>query len=641
MTKGRVEDFLGLYRAILTDVAAYYPECRRGFDKYLVRIESLYASMGRYLFVAALPSLGKVLDRSLEAGRLLCAGEPLTRPINTRTKIPRLFQGLWLRLFAYDGCLRQDVDPSLIWSLRTILFACKKYEAEAPKAALYATVKEYYDVDNSLPEADSIFDSDGTDASLRRWCSLDRDDGRGRLHPDLFGCGERDALLTSVQQVADRVAGAIGEYLPQEHRFRHGPGATAEYPRGKGYKYAFPNWPKRLQTVFPGEVFACANSSLLAGRYGQLGVYPTTEWEPASRLVAVPKTFKAPRLIAAEPTSYQWCQQSVATFLTERIRATYLGQSIDFKRQALSGEAALSASRTLQFATIDLKAASDRLSAWLVMRLFRANTSLLQAMIACRTRYVEQRLDKASPRLHKLRKFSTMGSALTFPVQSIVFWMICVGVGRHLTGEQNIEKLARQVRIYGDDLIVPTDWVPSVVKTLESVFLRVNQDKTFSIGKFRESCGTDAYDGTDVTPLYVTRTHARARSSDSVSLRDLANNAFLKGMWVTSKWLESQLPRIFASAKNLVRPRHSAYGLVTFCGEAYVANRYNSKLHRWEIRQLGMFNPKPSGRRHEGTANLLQYFTEEPDKQILSDWMSGMRAEPDSREGVRWVELPR
>jgi hypothetical protein len=73
-----------------------------------------------------------------------------------------------------------------------------------------------------------------------------------------------------------------------------------------------------------------------------------------------------------------------------------------------------------------LKSASDRISCWVIERLFRRSPSLLSALYATRTRWITQSLDKKSPEACRLRKFSTMGSAVTFPVQTILFSVLAV-----------------------------------------------------------------------------------------------------------------------------------------------------------------------------------------------------------------------
>jgi hypothetical protein len=215
-------------------------------------------------------------------------------------------------------------------------------------------------------------------------------------------------------------------------------------------------------------------------------------------------------------------------------------------------------------------------------------------MMASRTAYVDLSVDKKLPSLHKLRKFTTQGSALTFPVQSIVFFCIVVGtqlVGRRVT-QNSIERIGKQVRIFGDDIIVPKDWVEDVKRALELLWLKVNTKKTHYHGNFRESCGMDAFRGCDVTPPYVSRFSSVSGQSVVTSVVQSANNHFLKGLWNASDFICSTVPD---SIRNFIpiriRPDCSVY-LQSFSGNwvhPSVKERRNSD---YQIKQWRLFVSK-------------------------------------------------
>nr|QDH89759.1 MAG: RNA-dependent RNA polymerase [Leviviridae sp.] len=96
-----------------------------------------------------------------------------------------------------------------------------------------------------------------------------------------------------------------------------------------------------------------------------------------------------------------------------------------------------------------------------------------------------------------------MGSALCFPMEAMVFTtLIFLGIQRSLNKPlypRDLKRYVGSVRVYGDDLIVPVDQVPSVVRTLEHFGARVGSDKSFWTGKFRESCGREYFNGHDVS----------------------------------------------------------------------------------------------------------------------------------------------
>lgn len=647
MSKSYVSSLLGLYSGILADVRATYPDLHQGLDRDYSRLVSLSQCSGEKVFTLHLPALNGLLTEALETGRLCRSGQPLTRSAGSRTLVPRLFQGLWSRVIDYDGCLLQDIDPNVIFFLRQLFMAAKKFrpprdetaagrrDLGCSETALYASIKEYFDVERALPPASHLWDTDGSSVPIHAVSSLvDRGGAAEHGLPLLFRAeGVDSSLLDILQQVADRMSTVLGEYIPSEHRFKHGPGAVSDLHGKRRNKYAFPNWSSRLQHVFPKEVFAIPNMSVLEDGYADAEYQPDLfgdelpyagfkydadrlfgSQETHSRLIAVPKTQKTPRLIAAEPTAHQWCQQSVRNFLDERIRATYLGNSIDFSRQDLSRDLAQAASLTRTHATIDLSSASDRLTCWVVERVFRRNPGLLAALVACRTRYILNEEDVTQPKLHKLRKFASMGSALTFPIQSLVFLCICLAAGASLKqGTWDLEQLSRQVRVYGDDLIVPVEWVPPVKHIMDMMWLRMNVSKSFWNGEFREACGMDAFRGYEVAPAYITQFYSEAIPSSVISVVAASNHFHEKGLWNAAAAILSTVPdRILANVSR-VRDGDGSFGLLTYSGTTVHSgrNRYNERLQRWEVRRFGV-KLRTTRVETDGYSTLLRYFTELP-----------------------------
>jgi len=641
MTKSLSDSFIGFYRSLLEDAAVYYPTLRRDFERDLLRLETLSSVSGIKVFTVMLPALGKALDASFQSGILAFNGLPLSRSVNGRTLIPRLFRGFWSMIAESNGCLKHDIDPNVIQFLRTLLYGVKKYKIEAPKSATYAAFKEFYDVDQALPPPSSFWDGDGSD--------LPEHDSRSLLdllpvHSGLFSTerfdGDSARLLSVCQSVADRLSSLLGEYFPAQSRFRHGPGAVSDIQRGKGFKYSFPSWSPRLQWVFPYDLFAVANPSLGSGLDGlpPLG----SHYEYSSGLIAVIKDQRGPRLIAKEPTAHQWCQQSVLASITDAIRRSPIAGSIDFHRQDLSAQLALTASSTGSHATIDLSSASDRLSCYIVERMFRSNRSYLSAFVACRTRFLHQTKDKKSPKLYKLRKFASMGSALTFPVQSLTFLMICLAAG--LEAEQlpvwKVKELYKQVRIYGDDLIVPVSWVPIVEKLIKLLMLKINPSKTFTKGNFRESCGMDAYAGHCVSPGQIRQFYDEAKPGTLQGVVESSNNLYKVGLWRTAAYLVSPLAKWIKDLIPSVGFESGTFGLQSSMGfQTNAKVRWNKDLHRWEYASMKFVSRSSHTQRFEGAANLLQYFTEDPSHTPLKEWKSGEFAVPLDVAVKGWVPV--
>lgn len=632
MTK-RVEfDFLGLYQNILKDIEVYFPDDRRQWEKDFLTLTRLSSTRGQSTFTIDLPALGKILDRSLADGRLAFSSTNLSRRRRKGSVIPRLFQGLWSRLFDDVGCLKASTDPNVVLFLRTLLYVGKNLEWECAPRYLFEATEEFYRVEADLPIPSSFWEEDLDWDSNRDIISFGDILGSAP-NGDLYPSGNESLrpVLDSIQRSCDRVSGIIGFYEPDDNQFRHGPGAVSD-ASGGSYKYDFPNWPPRLEAVFPFFRYGSTITGFM-DRLQPSGL-DLVSHEPRSKLIAVPKTQKGPRLIASEPTAHQWCQQSIGGFLQSRVARSCLSLSLDFFSQDPSRRLARASSLDGSYSTIDLKSASDRLSCWFVQRAFRKNPVLLVAMRACRTRYISNDIDSKQPSLHKLRKFTTQGSALTFPVQSLCFLSVALGVGKHLMPHLSWQDIGRQVRVFGDDIIVPREWEPLLSTVLEVLYLKVNRTKTFSNGYFRESCGMDAWMGYDVTPPHVTM---RAQESDPRTIASnvaVSNNFFLKGFWVASEWLRSTVRDKFILVSKV---SSGAFGFKSFSGTPIPpVSRWNKDLHRDEFRAL-VIMAKARKMKQETAAALLQYFTEEPEPYVKYESGVAVAGVPVKRHV--WVPL--
>jgi hypothetical protein len=302
--------------------------------------------------------------------------------------------------------------------------------------------------------------------------------------------------------------------------------------------------------------------------------------EVASRLICVPKTAKGPRIIAAEPSEHMFCQNLFADWIIERINDSPLGGFIDLKSQSRSQEMVLKASLDQSLATIDLSSASDRLSLWVVERIFRSNPSILKAIHSSRTRWL--RLPNGEGM--ELKKFASQGTALTFPLQTIVFFVIAMASSLEcdVDDPRMWKRMQGKVRVYGDDIIIPNARYGPAVELLTALQLRVNEEKSFSTGHFRESCGVDAFKGYDVTPIRPKTTSGDDPASCQAVL-DTINNLFYKGYWYASRQLERRQPSRSLRDYGLVGRDAGATGFGSFSFGTYV-NRwllsYNESLAR-------------------------------------------------------------
>lgn len=639
---------LGLYSAMFVDIADKCPHLRVDSGRDFKRLLSAVDARGIQVFLIDLPALGKHFDLCLSQGQLTRSGLPLARPYKTGVVIPRLFKGLLLSVFNSNGVLRVDPDGQAILFLRQLFFAAKSFRMACPDSSIWNTVDEFFKTDQECRQPtlqwfddDASFESipvihlcDGSDSELLRSDIPITSEG---LSPASI-----DGAKFTAQWAADIVTSGFGEFFFSDWRAKHGPGAVSDQPKDRS-KYLLDGWSDSLESVFPYADMAFSSYQHWADNSvdEDRSFLPRP---PPAKLIAVPKTLKAPRLIASEPTANQWCQQTILAYLVHSCSRSIIKHSVDFRRQDLNASLALEASHTESHATIDLSSASDRISCWLVERVFRRNPSLLRAFYAVRTRSIKNDIDRESPRLYELRKFSTMGSALTFPVQTILFAVLSAACVHYIRGRKLTKKALsdsfREVRVFGDDIIVPTDCWALVQATLEDLGLKVNPNKTFGTGKFRESCGCDAYDGNDVTKVSVLSMPDVSRPGSIMSSVDVHNNFLMGGYWNTAKYIKSTVVKLRRFAIPDIEIGSGSFGWFYNPDSPPIRlkRRWNGLLHRVEVLVHtieGCCDRSPT----EGYAMVLQYFTEVCKPPISHEERLGVPSQPKTKLRRRWVPL--
>jgi hypothetical protein len=201
-----------------------------------------------------------------------------------------------------------------------------------------------------------------------------------------------------------------------------------------------------------------------------------------AQLQFVPKSAKTYRAIDVQPTLNTLLQGGVGRWMERRL----LRAGIDISQQEPNQKLARQGSLDDSLSTIDLSSASDTIALELIRFLMPDEWfDLLRATCCSSTLYGGSE--------YHLEKFSSMGSGITFPLETLVFWAIATSA---------CEGMAEQVRAYGDDLIVPRERFDEVVTALTTCGFSVNRDKSFKSGPFRESCGADYYLGINVRPFY-------------------------------------------------------------------------------------------------------------------------------------------
>lgn len=203
------------------------------------------------------------------------------------------------------------------------------------------------------------------------------------------------------------------------------------------------------------------------------------------RLQFVPKDAKKFRTITVEPGVNTLLQQGYGKWIRKRLQKA----GINLNDDSRNIEGARLGSLFNKLATIDFSMASDTIATQMVA--FLLPDDWFTCLSMARTRQVEY-----EGLLINLEKFSTMGNSFTFELESLIFYSLAWAVLHyHHAPKENLS-------IFGDDLILPS----SAFSLAELVFafcgFTINRDKSFSDGPFRESCGSDFYNGIDIRPFY-------------------------------------------------------------------------------------------------------------------------------------------
>lgn len=257
---------------------------------------------------------------------------------------------------------------------------------------------------------------------------------------------------------------------------------------------------------------------------GNSAAYDRSGLESA-RLFFVPKSYKTSRSICMEPIPYMWAQQAVRLWLEEMIASGILKRHVVLKDQSLNQRLSQRGSKNLRLDTIDLSSASDSVSWELVKAVFPAK--ILKHLLATRT----HRVSIEDVFEVDVRKFAPMGSAVCFPIQSILFSSVVLYISVCQTYGLNYKDPMclkdkdvlgmiqhcypvrpnprhgdlEQFAVYGDDIITDSRLTSTVIEALTDLGFSVNEDKSFTSGSaFRESCGEEYFAGGRATPFKLT-----------------------------------------------------------------------------------------------------------------------------------------
>jgi len=481
-----------------------------------------------------------------------------------------------------NGILIDDPCIESIYAIRQLTLLYSKIELPCTPSRERKAMQSYIDCDKEVEYNDSILDSSDYD-ELSRMGAL--------LFGPVFSAVDRDIYDERI--------------VP-----KHGPGATADKLSSNG-KYSTTYWTQRLESVFHFGDFLSPTPRYSCEDWCDAVNILEPGAELPSRVISVPKTQKTPRIIAIEPSSVQFVQQGLLESLTRHTESDLLDQLIGSGSQVPNQELAQKGSIS-SLATLDLSEASDRVSLKHVEAIVQRHPLLKGALLATRS----QRADVPGHGIIPLSKFASMGSALCFPLEAMVFLtLVFLGIererGYRFTNRKEFYSFVGKVRIYGDDIIVPVDYVHTVIDSLEHFGARVGRHKSFWTGRFRESCGKEFYDGHDVSVVKFRRMFPSSRQCvpETISLVSFRNQLYQFGCWETCAWLDKKL-RDLLHYFPCIESSSSALGRVSFLG--YLSEKEHDHLHKPLVKACVVSSRSP--RDHlDGRGALLKFFLKRGD----------------------------
>lgn len=221
---------------------------------------------------------------------------------------------------------------------------------------------------------------------------------------------------------------------------------------------------------------------------------------PRARFKFVHKVVGKARGICIEQNEMQYMQQAIKRALYDWIQKHPLTRGkINFDDQSRNAELALLASLDRLMATIDMSEASDRVARELVSWLFQ-DTVIHDVLMGLSTKWIDLPKGLGDQPAIKTSKYAPMGSGLCFPVMSVVHWALVRAI---IACSMHDDAHMKEVYVYGDDIIIPAEVTEAVYDYLPQFGMKVNTTKSYYRSYFRESCGVHAYNGVDITPIFI------------------------------------------------------------------------------------------------------------------------------------------
>lgn len=392
-----------------------------------------------------------------------------------------------------------------------------------------------------------------------------------RLYPILMATGVHHYgvpqwVLTFVEQWKQEVARLLGP-LPAELKIKFSSGSTFDDRRYITVMDKISSRPTCTSTAYSVIESSWARTLWSRSLCEEVPDRSLPRFVRGNRFTTVPKTAKTDRGICVEPSLNVTHQLGVGSVIRKRLRS----DGIDLKfGQSLHRKLVAEASVTLGLATIDLSMASDTV-AYNLVKLILPNSwfDLLDCLRSPETRIEGQ--------WHKNAKFSSMGNGFTFELETLLFYTLSLTVGKEFGVKRS------EIKVYGDDIIVPVRMALKLLDALTYFGFTPNVKKTY-VGDvpFRESCGEDYFNGMPVRGHYIEKipTNPLEWTSLANGLRRMARhdlNTYGDLHTYTRAWLRCQ---------NHIPTRDKCFGPVHL-GDSVI---HTDDTTWWSVRIRGQFH---------------------------------------------------
>lgn len=581
-----LDDSINIIAALISDVQQRHGLVfnTRALRLTLKKCESRARAEGIGFLTKSMLRLAKAFDKALAAHTPLNSTD-LGFDAQTGSKLPRFLGELFNEVLAKDGTLLQNPDAACVKSIREILYLFSKYKLPYTDEQVQQVVDKFERTEDDLSTTSAALDQ--LDQAVTEHTSTRRRSYKATTQIEVTR--EARILLSRV----------FAFFSPQDIVPRHGPGAVATR-QTLWEKYQFTNVSAKIRSVYPLDAYFYASLGHVSDDI--TGLTSMSDEDLPARVLLVPKDSRGPRLISCEPVDYQWVQQGLGRSIVEHVETIVLTKHNVFftdqrpnQRGALLGSMRGNGNR---YATLDLNEASDRVSLSLVRLLFPEHIRVY--LEACRS----SSTTLPNGKVRTLQKYAPMGSCLCFPVLALSVWAI-------LTAGAPDADTRESILVYGDDVVVPTAYAANAMKLLESFGLKINQDKSCTAGLFRESCGTDAFNGVNVTPVRLRTVWASSPSPDVyTSWIAYANQFYDRRHYRTYDLIVGKLLAVYGK----LPVDEQSNGLYPSLREVPAEHRVCRKRWNVDLQKIEHYvytvSNRPVNRELPGWLMLLRYFTE-------------------------------